>query len=90
MKELYTSPELKITCFAPVERLANDGEIEERIRHKYLTLEQKTVVELDREKIAVQGAEVIAGDIFCLEREAIRHNALKTAYLIFSYLMDNE
>ena len=23
MKELYTSPELKVTCFAPVERLAN-------------------------------------------------------------------
>ena len=27
MKELYTSPELKVTCFAPVERLANDGTI---------------------------------------------------------------
>ena len=24
MKELYTSPELKVSCFAPVERLAND------------------------------------------------------------------
>lgn len=24
MKELYTSPELKVTCFAPVERLAAD------------------------------------------------------------------
>jgi len=23
MKELYTSPELKVTCFAPVERIAN-------------------------------------------------------------------
>ena len=23
MKELYIAPELKITCFAPVERLAN-------------------------------------------------------------------
>ena len=27
MKELYTSPELKVTCFAPVERLAADGTI---------------------------------------------------------------
>ena len=25
MKELYTSPELKVTCFAPVERLAAEG-----------------------------------------------------------------
>ena len=23
MKELYTSPEMKVLCFAPVERLAN-------------------------------------------------------------------
>lgn len=27
MKELYISPELKVTCFAPVERLANDDGI---------------------------------------------------------------
>ena len=26
MKELYTSPELKVTCFAPVERLAGSVE----------------------------------------------------------------
>ena len=25
MKELYTSPELKVTCFAPVERLAAEN-----------------------------------------------------------------
>ena len=27
MKELYTSPELKVTCVAPVERLAANGSI---------------------------------------------------------------
>ena len=27
MKELYTSPELKVTCFAPVERLAAEGSL---------------------------------------------------------------
>lgn len=70
--------------------VANEGKIEERIIKKYLTLEQKTVVALDRDKVEMQGAQMIAGDIFCLENEAIRHNALKTAYLIFSYLMDNE
>ena len=42
------------------------------------------------EAVERQGAQIIAGNIFCLENEAIRHNALKTAYLIFSYLMDNE
>ena len=28
MKEQYTSPELKVTCFAPVERLAAEGSID--------------------------------------------------------------
>ena len=27
MKELYIAPELKVTCFAPCERLAADDEI---------------------------------------------------------------
>ena len=27
MKELYTSPELKVTCFAPMERLASNNSI---------------------------------------------------------------
>ena len=27
MKELYTSPELKVTCFAPVERLAAEKSV---------------------------------------------------------------
>lgn len=27
MKELYIAPELNVLCFAPVERLAVDGEI---------------------------------------------------------------
>lgn len=70
--------------------VANDAQIEERIIDKYLTLENKRIVMLDREEIEAQNAEIIAGNIFCLENEAIRHNALKTAYLIFSYLMDNE
>ena len=34
------------------------------------------------------GVQVIEDDIFCIENEKIRHNALKTAFLIFSYLME--
>ena len=70
--------------------VANDAEIDERIIEKYLTLENKKIVMLDREAIEGQHAGIISGDIFCLENETIRHNALKTAYLIFSYLMDND
>lgn len=70
--------------------VANNASIDERIMEKYLTAENKTVVSLDRLKIAEQNAQIIEGDIFCIENDKIRHNALKTAYYIFSYLMDNE
>jgi len=69
--------------------IANNTEIDKRIAEKYLTLENKKIVTLDREQIEKQQAQIIAGDIFCLENEAIRHDALKTAYMIFSYLMEH-
>ena len=41
-----------------------------------------------REAIAAQGARIIEDDIFSIDEEGrIRHDALKTAFLIFSYLM---
>ena len=70
--------------------IANDATIDSRIMDKYLTAENKTVVRLDRERLEAQGTRVIASDIFAIEDERIRHNALKTAYIIFSYLMDND
>lgn len=66
--------------------IANNGKVDPRIRKKYLDLEGKQVVELE----GVEGVEVIAGDIFSIEDERIRHNELKTAYLVFSYLMEKD
>ena len=70
--------------------VANKAPVDKRIEEKYLTTENKTIVKLDEDKILAQGASVIKGDIFTLENEAIRHNALKTAYLIFSHLMEGD
>ena len=70
--------------------LANNAQIDERVRDRYLVTENKTVVELDRPAVAAMGTRIIEDDIFCIEEEKIRHNALKTAYLIFSCLMDSE
>ena len=68
--------------------IANNGDVGPRMRKRYLDTENKTVVGL--EGIENTGAEVITGDIFSIEDERIRHNALKTAYLVFSYIMDKE
>ncbi|MBR0163909.1 MAG: YvcK family protein [Lachnospiraceae bacterium] len=70
--------------------VANNATIDPRIAEKYLKTENKKIVGLDRDKVSAQGARIIEGGIFSIEDETIRHNAMKTAYLIFSYLMDEE
>ena len=65
--------------------VANSGDVDTKIRQKYLDTEGKTIVPLT----GVDGIEVIADNIFSIEEERIRHDALKTAYLIFSYLIRN-
>ncbi len=68
--------------------VGNNAAIDPRIVSRYLSSENKTLVELDREAIAAQGARIIEDDIFSIDEEGrIRHDALKTAFLIFSYLM---
>jgi len=67
--------------------VSNNGRIDPQIVEKYLVTEGKTMVELDRNNVAAQGAEIIEDDIFCIEDERIRHKALNTAYRIFAYLM---
>ncbi|MBQ9927699.1 MAG: YvcK family protein [Lachnospiraceae bacterium] len=69
--------------------VANSAQIDERIISKYLTTENKKVVSLDSTELKKQDVKVIEGDIFSIENEVIRHDALKTAFLIFSYLMEN-
>ena len=64
---------------------------DERIQERYLKAENKNIVDLDRKAVEAMGARIISGDIFSIdEEEKIRHNALKTAYLVFSYLMEGE
>ena len=66
--------------------IANNGEVDDKIRRKYLDTEGKTIVSI--EGINDKETTVIADNIFSIEDGRIRHNALKTAYLVFSYMMD--
>ena len=66
--------------------IANDGPVEMKVTDVYKT-ENKTVVELD-ESIDKLGVETIVDDLVTVDEVgSIRHDELKTAYLIFSYLM---
>ncbi len=52
--------------------------------------EGKDPVEIDKEKLEKKGVEVISEKLFKVEEGYVRHDSLKTAYLIFSYLIGGE
>ena len=78
---------LKSRCVDVV--ISNDAKIDKRIIKKY-SLEHKELVKLDTKNVEKTGARVISDKIYSIEDGSIRHDALKTAFLIFSYLMEGE
>ena len=68
--------------------VANNGTVDENVRERYLSAENKRIVQVDHITLEKMGVQIIEDDIVCIEDEKIRHNALKTAFLIFSYLME--
>jgi uncharacterized cofD-like protein len=52
--------------------------------------EGKDPVEIDAKKIEKMGVQLIEEKLFKVEEGYIRHDSLKTAFLMFSYLMENE
>ncbi len=65
--------------------IANDGEIEENIRKKYETLEQKDPVILDKDKL--KDVEVITNNYVTITDEHLRHDAILLSLDIFKYLI---
>nr|MCR5162303.1 YvcK family protein [Lachnospiraceae bacterium] len=71
--------------------IANDGKIDDKTVAKYMKTENKKIVRIDRERLSGMGCEVRSADIFDIdEAGSIRHNALDTAYQVFSYLMERK
>ncbi len=70
--------------------LANNVAIPEEIVTKYATEEQKDPVLLDENTLKKMKVRVIQDKIFAVEDGHLRHDTLKTAYLIFSVLMEKE
>lgn len=67
--------------------LANNSDIDPAVMDVYVTRENKTAVKLDREELLPLGVRIIEDDVVCIEEGSLRHDELKTAFLIFSYLM---
>ena len=65
--------------------IANKGKIDTDIIEKYATLEQKDPVILDKQNL--KGIEIISDDLVKVEDGSLRHDTLKLALNIFSYLL---
>ena len=70
--------------------IANSVHKDSELIDKYKTLEQKDQVKLDPKEIKSLGVELIHDDLAIVEGGYYRHDSLKTAYLIFSYLMEGK
>lgn len=70
--------------------IANNGKIKEDIIEKYASLEQKDPVIIDeqqRKELEKLNIELIENNYAILENEMIRHNTIKLATDIFTYLI---
>ena len=65
--------------------IANNGKINESMRRKYETLEQKDPVLLDEDNL--KNIEVISNDYVKIENDYLRHDALLLSLDIFKYLI---
>lgn len=70
--------------------LANNVEIPHELVEKYATEEQKDPVVLDEETLKQKKVRVIKDKMYTIEDGFLRHDTLKTAYLVFSILMEND
>ena len=68
--------------------VANNHVMSSALASKYATHEQKDPVILDKEELDKMHKCLITDRLYKIEENVYRHDALKTAYLIFSYLMD--
>ena len=70
--------------------VTNSKPMRSDLAEKYSTEEQKDPVILDSDVLEQRDIRVISDKLYTIEDGYYRHDSLKTAYLVFSYLMENE
>lgn len=69
--------------------IANNAQFTKKIA-QLVSIEGKAPVPIDEEEISKMNIKLIQDKLYKLEENILRHDPLKTAYLILSYLMDGE
>ena len=70
--------------------VANDSIMNSELALKYANEEEKDPIILDKEEIEKMHIKLLSDKLYTIEDNVYRHDSLKTAYLIFSYLMDSK
>ena len=70
--------------------VANNTPMRSELFNKYLAMEAKDLVIFDTNNLRKMGIDIISDCLYTIEDGVYRHDSLKTAYLIFSYLMDGK
>ncbi len=65
--------------------VANDGKIEDEMRTKYETLEQKDPVILDKDRL--KGVKIISNNYVTIDNDRLRHDTILLSLDIFKYLI---
>ena len=66
----------------------NTGIISDEIIHKYESKEDKDLVHIDYDNLNKLNVDLIEGDYVIIDKNRIRHNSLRVAINILSYLID--
>ena len=70
--------------------IANNAVPDSETAARYLKTEGKEPVAIDRSVLKWMNVRLIEDSLLSIENGAIRHNALKTSFQIFSLLMEEE
>jgi len=70
--------------------IANNAKLPDEIIGKYLKEENKEPVELDEATLKKMKVKILKDQTYIIEDGFLRHDSLKTAYLIFSVLMEKK
>lgn len=70
--------------------VANNEKMKSSLVKKYICTEQKDPVKLDTKKLIDMNKKLLLDNLYCIEDNYFRHDSLKTAYIVFSYLMDGK
>lgn len=67
--------------------IANNGKVSKEIENKYKTIENKSIVILDKENLKKIPVEIISDNLVSIEDGILRHNNTILGFKIYSYLI---